>query len=295
MLTFVGLGNGVANIIMQLALPPVGHGVNESRVESGSPRRHPIKRARTTGQYLVVAALGDDRDRDRLRAEIARVHADVHSTENSPVNYSGNARELQKWVAACLFQFYTDQYQLLYGPLNEHALDTLTRNAAPLATGVNVPASAWPQTWREMQEYRREMQPKLSIAPEVRADFESLADLTFLGEAQGFPGYAVARILGPLFHFVTRATLPPAYRGLMGWDWTESDQRWWNRILTLLRLGDIVNPYFMRSLYRLSLLDLRVRNRLTGSGLGKLKVLDEPLAAQSRDPRARRVERRAKK
>ncbi|MGI8678255.1 MAG: oxygenase MpaB family protein [Jatrophihabitans sp.] len=57
----VGAGlAGSANVIMQLALAPVGYGVVESAVESGQATRHPVKRARTTFTYLAVAMLGND-------------------------------------------------------------------------------------------------------------------------------------------------------------------------------------------------------------------------------------------
>ena len=130
LMTMVGLTSGVANIIMQLSLPAVGHGVHESRIVSGSPRRRPFKRLRTTSQHLVVSVLGNESDRDAFREEMRAVHAHVHSTESSPVRYSGNARDLQLWVAACLFRFYIDQYELLYGPLDRAALDVLTPAAA---------------------------------------------------------------------------------------------------------------------------------------------------------------------
>ena len=56
----------VSNIIMQLANPKVGWGVHESRVDSGSAFVHPVKRARTTGTFLVEwvrrARLHDPKD-----------------------------------------------------------------------------------------------------------------------------------------------------------------------------------------------------------------------------------------
>ncbi|WP_254779337.1 oxygenase MpaB family protein [Tsukamurella tyrosinosolvens] len=165
LMTMVGLTSGVANIIMQLSLPAVGHGVHESRVVSGSPRRRPFKRLRTTSQHLVVSVLGNESDRDAFREEMRAVHAHVHSTESSPVRYSGNARDLQLWVAACLFRFYIDQYELLYGPLDRAALDVLTPAAAPLATGVNVPESAWPQSWHEFEDYWDSMLPRCRSLP----------------------------------------------------------------------------------------------------------------------------------
>lgn len=285
LLTVVGLTNQVANIIMQLALPGVGHGVNESRVVSGSPRRRPVKRARTTGQYLALAVMGSDEDRDAYRRELAIVHAAVQSTPDSPVRYSGNAQRLQKWVAACLFRYYLDQYTLLYGPLDTATLDRLTVAAAPLATGVNVKDGDWPQTWAEFARYWEQQKSELSIAPEVREDLISLADLSFLEEAWGKPVRIVTRPLGGLFSFGTRGSLPPEFRQLMGWTWSDADQRRYQLLLRALRLIDLVNPFVLKCFYRAYIVDLRLRRQLDRYPLtpilGKLEVLDKSINEKS--------------
>ena len=81
----VGLLAGPANVIMQLARPGVGYGVMESRVESGRVDRHPIKRARTTFTYLAVAAHGTDEQKAAYRRAVNGAHAQVYSTDESPV------------------------------------------------------------------------------------------------------------------------------------------------------------------------------------------------------------------
>jgi uncharacterized protein (DUF2236 family) len=275
LLTLIGLTNGVANIIMQLSLPPVGHGVSESRVHSGSPRRYPLKRARTTGQYLALSVMGSDEDRAVMRAEVAKVHAAVHSQADSPVKYSGNSRELQVWVAMCLFKYYLDQYTLVHGPLDEPTLDVLTRAAEPLATGVNCKSAEWPQTWAEYCRRWDETLPTLSIDPVVHHEFETLSDLSFLGEAWGTVGYALARVGGPAFRFMTRATLPPEFRAMMGWDWTDADERRLQRALRAIRVVDrVINPYAMQTFYRAYIADFRLRRRLGRPVLGRLNVID---------------------
>lgn len=278
LLTSIGLANGVANIIMQLSLPPVGHGVSESRVHSGSPRRYPLKRARTTGQYLALAVMGSDEDRAVMRAAVAEVHSAVHSTTDSPVRYSGNSRDLQLWVAMCLFRYYIDQYTLVYGPLDEGTLDHLTRAAEPLATGVNVRPGEWPQTWAEYCTKWDATVPTLSIDPIVRHEFETLSNLSFVGEAWGIIGYALALIPGKPYQFMTRATLPPEFRELMGWTWTADDERNFQRVLTLVRIADrVINPYAMQLMYRLYVADFRIRRRLGVPVLGAMHVIDTPI------------------
>ncbi|MGW5524092.1 oxygenase MpaB family protein [Gordonia sp. NPDC003950] len=278
LITVVGLTSGVANIIMQLSLPPVGHGVNESRVASGSPRRYPMKRSRTTGTYLSVALLGTQEEKDDLRKHIVEMHTPVVSTPESPVRYSGNSPELQLWVAACLFRFYLDQYQLLYGELPEADLDVLTRAAEPLATGVNVRPSQWPQSWAEFTEYWDTVVPNLSIAPAVRHDFETLSNLEFVVEAWGPVGKAFPAILGNHFEFMTKGNLPPEFRELMGWEWSEGAQKKFNRTLRRMRTFDqLGGRYLALGLVWSYMIDYRIRRRLDVPVLGKLRVSDRPV------------------
>ena len=95
---------GTANVIMQLARLPVGRGVAESTVDSGRVDRHPFKRQRTTGSYLIVAMLGTEHERSAMRREVDRQHrAVVRTEEESDVAYSAFDSELQLWVAACIY------------------------------------------------------------------------------------------------------------------------------------------------------------------------------------------------
>src|ERR1700729_2802165 len=72
-----------ANVIMQLSMPGVGYGVLESPVDSANGYNHPFKRARTTGTYLAVAAIGSEADRAPIRAAVATAHRQVRSTPSS--------------------------------------------------------------------------------------------------------------------------------------------------------------------------------------------------------------------
>lgn len=274
-ITSLGLTSGVANIVMQLSLPPVGEGVSESRVVSGSPRRYPVKRSRTTGQYLALALFGSEHDRDVLRAAVAEVHRHVHSGPDSPVRYSGNAAVLQKWVAVCLFRFYLDQWTGLHGPLTEDELDVLTAAAAPLATGVNVRAEDWPRDWAALQDYWTANLPALAVSEEVRRDFESLADLSFLAEVWGPAGRLLHRLLGRPYHFLTRGNLPPEFRALLGWSWTATDQRRFDRVRAALRVLDrLGNRRVIHLVYRAYVADFRLRRRLGLPVLGRLRLSD---------------------
>lgn len=89
----VALLAGPANVIMQLANPGVGYGVVESRVDSGRTDLHPVKRARTTFTYLAVATRGTEAQKAAFRRAVNKAHAQVYSTEDSPVQYNAFDKE----------------------------------------------------------------------------------------------------------------------------------------------------------------------------------------------------------
>ena len=140
---------GPANVIMQLARPGVGYGVKESRVESGRVDRHPIKRARTTFTYLAVATQGTDEQKAAFRRAVNRAHAQVYSTDESPVEYNAFDQDLQLWVAACLYKGVVDVYRLFVGEMDDaDRRPALSRGHARSAPCCRCPRRCGPRTAR---------------------------------------------------------------------------------------------------------------------------------------------------
>src|SRR5258705_13298221 len=135
---------GPANVIMQLAQPGVGYGVLESRVESGRVDRHPIKRARTTFTYLAVATNGSDEQKAAFRRAVNRAHAQVYSTDESPVAYNAFDTDLQLWVGACLYKGAVDIYRLFIGEMDDETAERHYREGMAPGTTLQVPPDKWP-------------------------------------------------------------------------------------------------------------------------------------------------------
>src|ERR1700758_3703173 len=142
-----------ANVIMQLSLPGVGYGVLESPVDSGNVYKHPFKRARTTGTYLAAATLGTAADRALIRAELDKVHARVRSNPSSPVSYNAFDPKLQLWVASCLYRYYVDMHEFLYGPLDDESADAVYLDARKLGTTLQVRTGMWPADRAAFDEF----------------------------------------------------------------------------------------------------------------------------------------------
>jgi uncharacterized protein (DUF2236 family) len=244
-----------ANVIMQLSLPGVGYGVLESPVDSGNVYKHPFKRARTTGTYLAVATIGTESDRELMRTAVDTAHRQVRSTASSPVSYNAFDPALQLWVAACLYRYFVDQHEFLYGELDAASADAVYRDARKLGTTLQVRESMWPPDRVAFDDYWKRSLEDLRIDPPVREHLRGVAAMEFLP-------WPLRSIGGPFNLFATTGFLPPEFRTLMRLDWSESQQRRFVWLVAALRLADRLIPHQAWILgYRLYLWDMRFRAR----------------------------------
>ncbi len=244
-----------ANVIMQLASPGVGYGVLESPVDSGNVYKHPFKRARTTGTYLAAATIGTDTDRQLIRAAVDTAHRRVRSRPDSPVRYHAFDPRLQLWVAACLYRYYIDQHEFLYGPLDGESADAVYRDAVRLGSTLQVRPEMWPPDREAFDAYWNESLANLRIDEPVRRHLHGVAALVFLPTP-------LRQLAGPLNLFATTGFLPPEFRDLMQLGWSTRQQRAFGWLLTGLRVADRVIPREVYLLgYQLYLLDMRARAR----------------------------------
>jgi uncharacterized protein (DUF2236 family) len=244
-----------ANVIMQLSAPGVGYGVLESPVDSGNVYKHPFKRARTTGTYLAAATFGTDADRALIRAEVDRVHALVRSKASSPVSYNAFDPKLQLWVAACLYRYYIDQHEFLYGPLDDEAADAVYQDAKKLGTTLQVRDDMWPSDRAAFDEFWKRSLDELRIDPPVREHLHGVAAMAFLP--------APIRLLAGRFNlFATTGFLPPEFRAHMQLEWTTNQQRKFEWLRKALWVADRVIPRDVWIFgYRMYLRDMRSRAR----------------------------------
>ena len=245
-----------ANVIMQLSAPGVGYGVLESPVDSGNVYRHPFKRARTTGTYLAAATIGTDADRLLIRAAVDTAHAQVRSHGSSPVRYNAFDPALQLWVAACLYRYYVDAHEFLYGPLDDESADAVYADARTLGTTLQVRAEMWPADRVAFDEYWKRALDGLRVDDPVRRHLRGVAEFAFLP----WPLRAVA---GPFNLFATTGFLPEQFRTMMRLEWSADQQRRFGVLVGALRAADRVIPrQAWLAGYRLYLWDMRMRARL---------------------------------
>jgi uncharacterized protein (DUF2236 family) len=239
----VALLAGPANVIMQLARPGVGYGVMESRVESGRVDRHPIKRARTTFTYLAVATQGSDEQKAAFRRAVNRAHAQVYSTDESPVKYHAFDKGLQLWVGACLYKGAVDIHRLFIGEMDDETAERHYREGAPLGTTLQVPEDIWPKDRVAFDRYWRESLEQVHIDDAVREYLWPIA----AGRIRGvkLPS-RVQRTLDNFNLLITTGFLPQRFRDEMKLEWDEQKQRRFDRLIGVLRTINHLLPRFIR-------------------------------------------------
>ncbi len=255
----IGLLSGPANVIMELARPGVGYGVKDSRVESGRADRHPIKRARTTFTYLAVALAGTDEQKATYRRAVNKSHAQVYSTPDSPVAYNAFDKNLQLWVAACLYKGFIDVYRIFVGEMDDATADRHYREGMTLGTTLQVPAEMWPADRKAFDEYWQQSLDQVHIDEAVREYLWPIA-AGRLGKAT-LP-QLLQRRLDAINLFITTGFLPQRFRDEMRLPWNEAKQRRFNRVMAGLGRINNLMPRFLRRFpfnWMLKDLDWRIR------------------------------------
>lgn len=216
-----------ANVIMQLARLPVGHGVARSTVDSGRVERHPLKRLRTTTSYLMVAIFGTDHERAVLRREIDRVHAMVRSSLEDPVAYSAFDPDLQLWVAACLYEGLEDLYRRVHGGhADQRVVDEVIYPwSARLATTLQVPGHMWPTDREGFDAYWEAGVSSIELDDLTRSYLHGIAGASFVVARLGPLRRPLEQLLGPIARFFALGFLAQPFREQLGLPWSDRQQR----------------------------------------------------------------------
>jgi uncharacterized protein (DUF2236 family) len=239
----VGLLLGPANVIMQLSRPGVGYGVLESRVESGRVDLHPIKRARTTFTYLAVAGSGSDEQKAAFRRALNGVHAQVYSTDDSPVSYHAFDPDLQLWVAACMYKGAVDSYRTFVGEMDDETADRHYAEGMSLGTTLQVPPRMWPADRAAFDEYWQRSLDEVHVDDTVREYLYPIAVSRVRGVT--LPG-PLQRWSESLALLITTGFLPQRFRDEMQLPWDAGRQRTFDRLMSVLRTATRLSPRAVR-------------------------------------------------
>lgn len=204
---------------------------------------HPIKRARTTFTYLAVSTNGTDTQKRAFRRAVNGAHAQVFSTEDSPVEYHAFDKDLQLWVGACLYKGVVDVHRLFIGDMDDETADRLYLQGRALATMLQVPESMWPADRAAFDRYWQAALDEVHIDDTVRGYLYPIAASRLRGLT--LPG-PLQRRSEELALLITTGFLPQRFRDEMRLPWDRDQQRRFDRLMAVLRTVNSVSPRFVR-------------------------------------------------
>jgi len=193
------LSTGALAILLQIANPGVGQGVNE---HSNFAYR-PLDRLRTTMTYVYCMAFGTPLEKKTIIETVNRAHIPVAGP-----TYSADDPELQLWVAATLYGCGIDIYEKVFGKLDEATAEQCYQEYSVMATSLRVPEGMWPKTRKDFWAYWDDKIATLQITDHAKNVANDL-----LHNDKG-PLWIRANL--PLLRTLTVQWLPPRMREAYG-------------------------------------------------------------------------------
>jgi uncharacterized protein (DUF2236 family) len=189
------LGSGGVAILLQIANPGVGEGVDRN----SNFAYRPVDRLRTTMTYIYTMAYGTPEER---RTVIEMVHH-AHKPVKGP-GYSADDPDLQLWVAATLYACGVDIYEKMLGKLDQTFSEQVYQEYSVMATSLRVPREMWPETRQKFWEYWDEKIATLQVSPHAK---NVANDLLY-----NKMGPLWLRVNLPLIRVLTAEFMPPRMR-----------------------------------------------------------------------------------
>nr|WP_221420566.1 oxygenase MpaB family protein [Conyzicola lurida] len=214
------LAGGARAILLQIALPAVGHGVARHSDFTADP----LRRLRNTLSYLYVLVYGSDAEIELITGYVNRAHGPVRS--DSDPAYNAFDPDQQLWVAATLYDSAIAVYERVFGRLSPDDADSLYAEYAVVGTALQMPADLWPRDRSAFAGYWRETVAGLRVDDEARRVSRDL-----LHPATG-PLWVKAVM--PPVRFLTAGLLSPELRRAFDLPWDDRRERRFRRTLRVL-------------------------------------------------------------
>ena len=155
------------------------------------------------------------------------------------MKYNAFDRDLQMWVAACLFVGLEDTYKLLRGEMTAEQAEQFYRSAWTLGTTLQVTEDQWPPTRADFDQYWDTACKQVAIDPPVRDYLMELINLCMINPLLGLP-------FRPLLKFLTIGFLAPVFRDALGVKWSRGKQRRFEWLFLLVAFVNRFMPVFLR-------------------------------------------------
>lgn len=115
-----------------------------------------------------MATRGTPEQQKAYRKAVTAAHAQVRSTEDSPVKYNALDPDLQLWVAACLYKGGVDVRRMFIGEMDDETADQHYRDSMALGTMLQMRPEMWPADRVAFDAYWQESLDQIHIDDTIR-------------------------------------------------------------------------------------------------------------------------------
>jgi len=223
------LATGAIAILLQVAHPGVGAGVNEN----SNFAYRPADRLRTTMTFVYCMAFGTPAERAAIIEEVHRAHVPVRGAD-----YTADDPHLQLWVASTLYVCGLDIYEKVFGPLSPDEAELVYQEYAVIGTALRVPKEMWPATRKEFWIYWDEKIATLPITDHAK---NVAKDLMYNKKG---PWWIRANL--PFLRVLTVAWCPPRMRPEFGLKSSAPKRALYHTTIGLMKIFVPMTPKLIR-------------------------------------------------
>ena len=148
------------------------------------------------------------------------------------MKYNAFDKDLQLWVAACLYKGGVDIQRMFVGEMDDETADRHYREGMSLGTTLQVPPEMWPADRAAFEQYWQESLDKVHIDEAVREYLYPIA-------VNRINGVRLPRRLVKAHEsfnlLITTGFLPQRFRDEMQLPWDPQRQKRFDRIIAVLR------------------------------------------------------------
>ncbi|MEV7091992.1 oxygenase MpaB family protein [Amycolatopsis sp. NPDC051045] len=226
-------------LVLQVAHPVVAAGVRDHSDYTSDPWTRLTRTVASLSIYVYGGAAGARVEAARLRS----LHRSFTGVSDGR-RYSALDPAAYAWVHATLVKAPVDAQRFFGVPLSGPELEEYYAQMCDIGRLLGVRERDLPPDWAAFERYYDSMVSGFSANPTIHTLFETIRTarkpVRWLRDSWWRP-------VGDLQLFLIRATLPPSFRALLGLQWTEGDQRRFDRFTACVRLVSTPIPAWLRT------------------------------------------------
>ena len=226
-------------LVLQVAHPVVAAGVRDHSDYRSDPWTRLMRTVASLSIYVYGGTAGARVEAARLRS----LHRSFTGFSDGR-RYSALDPAAYAWVHATLVKAPVDAQRFFGVPLSGSELEEYYAQMCGIGRLLGVRERDLPPDWAAFERYYDSMVAGFAANPAIDTLFETIRTarkpLRWLPDSWWRP-------VGDLQLFLVRATLPPSFRGQLGLQWTDDDQRRFDRFAACVRLVSTPIPAGLRT------------------------------------------------